>query len=297
MYRVINEVRAQQLLGQPLEYIQHPSFDDPSLEADILAPMPDAEEYEARKHTMSAPKDVPPELASCYDYPLLSKAQEQHLFRKMNFLKYRAGKLREHLDPARARIQDLKQIEDLQQQAGDIKDLLIKANLRLVVSVAKKHLYKSDNIWELISDGNLSLMRAVEKFDFGRGNKFSTYATWAIMKNFARSIPEERTRRERYVTGHEDLFEIAPDNRSDEHEAEASAEMAAHQVNRLLQYLQPRERDIIRMRAGLDDHAKNMTLEEIGLQLGITKERVRQLNVRAMKKLREIAQEQHLDML
>jgi RNA polymerase sigma factor (sigma-70 family) len=296
MYRVINEVRAQQLLGQPLEYIHHEIFDDPSMEADILAPMPDAEEYEARKHTMSAPKDVPPELASCYDYPLLSKAQEQHLFRKMNFLKYKAGKLREQLDPARARIQDLKQIEDLQRQANDVKDLLIKANLRLVVSVAKKHLYKSDNIWELISDGNLSLMRAVEKFDFGRGNKFSTYATWAIMKNFARSIPEERTRRERYVTGHEDLFEVAPDNRSDEHEAEASAEMAAHQVNRLLQYLQPRERDIIRMRAGLDDHAKNMTLEEIGHELGITKERVRQLNVRAMKKLREIAQEQHLDM-
>src|SRR5262249_56453028 len=98
---------------------------------------------------------VPPELASCYDYPLLSKPQEQHLFRKMNFLKYRASKLREQLDPARARIQDLKQIEDLQRQAGDVKDLLIKANLRLVVSVAKKHLYKSDNIWELISDGNL----------------------------------------------------------------------------------------------------------------------------------------------
>jgi RNA polymerase sigma factor (sigma-70 family) len=297
MYRVINEVRATQLLEHPLEYIYHPSFDDPSLEADIRAPMPDEEEYEARKHTMSAPKDVPPELASCYDYPLLSKAQEQHLFRKMNFLKYQASKLRERLDPARARIQDLKQIEDLQQQANDIKDLLIKANLRLVVSVAKKHLYKSDNIWELISDGNLSLMRAVEKFDFGRGFKFSTYATWAIMKNFARSIPEEKTRRERYVTGHEDLFEIAPDVRGDEHEAEASAELAAHQVNRLLQYLQPRERDIIRMRAGLDDHAKNMTLEEIGHQLGITKERVRQLNVRAMKKLREIAHEQHLDML
>jgi RNA polymerase sigma factor (sigma-70 family) len=297
IYRVINEVRAQQLLEQPLEYIHHACFDDPSLEASIQAPMPDAEEYEAKKHTMSAPKDVPPELASCYDYPLLSKEQEQHLFRKMNFLKYRASKLREGLDPARARIQDLKQIEEFQKQANEVKDLLINANLRLVVSVAKKHLYKSDNLWELISDGNMSLIRAVEKFDFGRGFKFSTYATWAIMKNFARSIPEEKTRRERYVTGHEDLFEVAPDTRSDEHEAEASAELAAHQVNRLLQYLQPRERDIIRMRAGLDDHAKNMTLEEIGQELGITKERVRQLNVRAMKKLREIAQEQHLDTL
>ena len=142
----------------------------------------------------------------------------------------------------------------------------------------------------------MSLLRAVEKFDYSRGNKFSTYASWAIMKNFARSIPEEKHRRERYVTGHETVFESAADNRSDEQEVVASAEQAAHRVNRLLEYLDPRERQIIRMRAGLDDGSKSMTLEEIGQQLGITKERVRQLNVRIMAKLRNIAKEQHMDM-
>src|SRR5438034_10643501 len=116
------------------------------------------------------------------------------------------------------------------------------------------------------------------------------------MKNFARSIPEEKRRRERYVTGKEDLFDIAPDNRTDEHEVVSSAEQAAHRVNRLLEYLDPRERQIIRMRAGLDDHSKAMTLEEIGQRLGITKERVRQLNVRIMNKLRTIAKEQKVDM-
>jgi RNA polymerase sigma factor (sigma-70 family) len=115
------------------------------------------------------------------------------------------------------------------------------------------------------------------------------------MKNFARSIPEEKHRRERYVTGHEEVFEIAPDIRTNEQEIQATAEQAVHRVNRLLEYLQPREREIIRMRAGLDNH-EQMTLEEIGQELGITKERVRQLNVRAMKKLRDIAQEQHLDL-
>ena len=64
----------------------------------------------------------------------------------------------------------------------------------------------------------MSLIRAVEKFDYGRGYKFSTYASWAIMKNFARSIPDEKHRRERYVTGHEEVFEVAPDNRTDEQE-------------------------------------------------------------------------------
>jgi RNA polymerase sigma factor (sigma-70 family) len=296
MYRVINEERARQLLDQPLDSLYHESFDDKSKEAEILGPMPGAEEYEARRRDMRAPRDVPPELASLYELPLLNKEQEQHLFRKMNFLKHKAKKLRERLDPARARIQDLKRIEELQEQATDIKDHLISCNMRLVVAIAKRHSGQTDNFFELLSDGNMSLIRAVEKFDFSRGNKFSTYASWAIMKNFARSIPEEKHRRERYLTGHEELFDTAPDNRSDEQEWHAHAEQAARQVNRLLEYLEPREREIIRMRAGLDDRGKGMTLEEIGQEMGITKERVRQLNVRIMKKLRDIAADQHMDL-
>src|SRR5262249_1374331 len=214
----------------------------------------------------------------------------------MNYLKYRAGKIRGKLDPARARIQDLKHIEDLQNKASKLKDQLVGCNMRLVVSVAKKHAAQTDNFFELLSDGNMSLLRAVEKFDYSRGNKFSTYATWAIMKNYARSIPDEKHRRERYITGQEEIFEFAPDNRTDEQECLASAEQAAHRVNRLLEYLDPRERQIIRMRAGLDSNAKGMTLEEIGQQLGITKERVRQLNVRIMNKLRTIAKDQKVEM-
>jgi RNA polymerase primary sigma factor len=306
MYRVINEVRAQHLLEQPLDYIPHPSFDDASLEAEIRAAMPDAGGYEAKRRAMHPPKDVPPELASCYEYPLLSKEQEQHLFRKMNFLKHKAAKLRNQLrkegrednevDPSRVRNQTLKEIEDLQKEANAVREVLINANMRLVVSIAKKHAAQADNFFELVSDGNMSLIRAVEKFDFGRGFKFSTYASWAIMKNFARSIPDEKHRRERFVTGHEEVFEIAPDTRSDESEILATQERVKHSVNRLLEYLEPREREIIRMRAGMDDHAKGMTLEEIGQLFGITKERVRQLNARAMKKLRSIGEEQELEL-
>jgi RNA polymerase primary sigma factor len=215
----------------------------------------------------------------------------------MNYLKHKASQLRNVLDPSRARIQDLKEIEDLQEESNRIKDTLINANMRLVVSIAKRHSGQTENFFELLSDGNMSLIRAVGKFDFGRGFKFSTYASWAIMKNFARSIPEEKHRRERYVTGTEEMFASAPDSRTDEQECLATAEQAAHRVNRLMEYLEPREREIIRMRAGLDDgNAKAMTLEEIGQRLGITKERVRQLNVRIMNKLRSIAREQKMDL-
>jgi RNA polymerase sigma factor (sigma-70 family) len=136
----------------------------------------------------------------------------------------------------------------------------------------------------------------VEKFDYGRNFKFCTYASWAIMMNFSRSLPHEKHRRERFMTGHEEVLDMAQDFRTVEYDLLATQERATHSVNRLLQYLEPREREIIRMRAGLDDHPQAMTLEEIGRQFGITKERVRQLNARAMKKLRCIAEKQHLDL-
>ncbi len=302
VYRAINEVRARHLLAQPLDYIYHPDFDKPEMEAVILAPMPNHEEYQAKKRSMKAPRDVPPELAACYEYPLLDAKQEAHLFRQMNFLKYKASKLRDQLhlqndeiDPSRIKTATLDQIEALQEQANAVKEILINANMRLVVNIAKRHAGQTDNFFELLSDGNMSLIRAVEKFDYGRGFKFSTYASWAIMKNFARTIPDELHRRERFVTGHDEVFEIAPDTRTDEYEQVASKDRATYSVNRMLEYLEPREREIIRMRAGLDSHAKGMTLEEIGQQFGITKERVRQLNARAMKKLRTLAEKHDFD--
>jgi RNA polymerase sigma factor (sigma-70 family) len=297
MYRVINEVRAERLIRQPLDYIYNSSFDDPNQEAEILAPMPDEEKFEEQKRTLRVPKDVPPELAHLYDWPLLSKDQEQHLFRQMNYLKHKLHKLRERLgsDPSRARVQDFKAVDELQEKILEVKDLLINCNMRLVVSIAKRHSLQSDNIWELISDGNMSLIRAVEKFDYSRGFKFSTYASWAIMKNFARSIPDEKHHRERYLTGHDDLFDASPDNRTDEQEVLSTAEQARDLAHKFLDRLSPRDREIIRLRAGIDN-SEGMTLEEIGQRLGITKERVRQLHVRAMKQLREMATERKYDM-
>src|SRR5205814_3146276 len=183
-------------------------------------------------------------------------------FRKMHYLQFKAARLREQLvraggdgdiDPSRVKTQTLDEIERLQEEANVVKEVLINANMRLVVNIAKRHSGQADNFFELLSDGNMSLIRAVEKFDCHRGFKFSTYASWAIMKNFARTIPDEKHRRERFVTGHEEVFEATADWRSDEHEQLAATERNSHCVNRLLEYLEPREREIIRMRAGLDD--------------------------------------------
>ena len=89
----------------------------------------------------------------------------------------------------------------------------MRANLRLVVSIAKRHVTPDQNFFELVSDGNMSLIRAVEKFDFSRGNKFSTYASWAIMKNFARTIPGEFKHRDRFRTSQDEMFAATQEHR------------------------------------------------------------------------------------
>ena len=216
MYRVVNEVRAERLVREPVDYIYNAEFDDSSKHAEILGPMPHEDEFFDKVRGMKAPKDVEAHMAYLYGRPLLSREQEAHLFRKMNFLKHQMHQLQERVDPARARVQDLHAVEQLHDRVKTVRDLLIECNQRLVHSLATKHLQPTQNLDELKSDANVSLMRAVEKFDYGRGFKFSTYATWAVMKNFARSIPDENTRKMRYMTGHDDLFDGKADVRSDE---------------------------------------------------------------------------------
>ncbi len=295
MYRVINEVRAERLIEAPVDYMYNPEFDDPAKEADILGPMPGETEFFAKMQTMRAPKDVEAHMAYLYGRPLLNREQEAHLFRKMNFLKHKLHLHKQSIDPGRARVQDIQTIEDLQEQIKFVRDLLIECNQRLVHAQASKRLSVGQSIDELKSDANLSLMRAVEKFDYSRGNKFSTYATWAIMKNFARSIPDENTRKQRYMTGADDYFDGKADVRTDEQEVLAAADAARNRVNVLLEQLDPRTREVIKMRTGLDG-SEEMTLEQIGQHFGITKERVRQINVRGMKQLRERAMQENVEL-
>jgi RNA polymerase primary sigma factor len=296
MYRVINEVMAKELVGQPIDYIYNAAFDEPSRVAEILAEMPGLAEFNGKRSGMKPPKDVPAHLAHLFEWPLLSKEQEQHMFRKMNFLKHQLYKFQESLVPTKAKVSDLIRVEELKEAIKECRDLLICCNQRLVQSLARQKLALGVNIDDLVSDANMPLMRAVEKFDYSRGNKFSTYAIWAIIKNFARSIPDAKIHKQRYMTGHDNLFEAKADLRTHELEVLAAADEARACVKRLLEHLDARTREVIRMRTGLDG-SKEMTLEQIGQHFGITKERVRQINVRGMKQLREWAAKENIEVM
>ena len=151
------------------------------------------------------------------------------------------------------------------------------------------------NFFEMVSDGNMSLIRAIEKFDYSRGNKFSTYASWAIMKNYARSIPAEHKIRDRYRTGNEEMFDWKADERENHVKQELVNKRQHLLIMSILDQLDERERTIIINRFGLEQGVEPQTLEQVGQELGVTKERIRQLEARALKKLRQITQEEKMD--
>jgi RNA polymerase primary sigma factor len=291
IYRVINEVRAARIMELPLDFIPNPRFSRKGADAACLSPMP---ESDTPTRKVRRPTGLPPYLASLYEMPLLTREQEQHVFRKYNFLKYKAAKLREELDPSQPRSALMDEIESLYQQAVETKNEIARANLRLVVSIAKRHVTPDQNFFELVSDGNVSLLRAIEKFDFARGNKFSTYASWAIMKNFARTIPGEFKHRDRFRTSQDELFAATPEYRGDQLFEEGAQTTREAQVERILRRLDEREQKIIKGRFGLERGNEPQTLKEVGASLGVTKERIRQIEARALSKLRMAAQEEKI---
>jgi len=289
---VLASVGAQRLKAAPIEFMDSPEFHKPDAERVICVDAPD---YDDRKGAVRAPSGLPAYLADLYRVPLLNKPQEQHYFRLMNFLKMQASELQAELDLSRPVGKVARKLTSVMEDVAKIKSLLIRSNLRLVVSIARRHLNPGVNFFELVSDGNISLIRAIEKFDYARGNKFSTYASWAIMKNFARSVPAEHTRNDRFRTGYEELFQQSDDLRANQFAAEIKNMAQRTALSEILEELDGRERKVISCRFGLLRGSEPETLEQVGHRLGVTKERVRQIEVRTLDKMRKIAKHKRVE--
>lgn len=294
IYRIATQYRVQTLLDQSIEFMPSDEFTEPDADEQILDAGFELDLPDPSK--LGPPSEIPPYLADLYVTPLLTREQEQFLFRKMNYLKFKAAMLRDSLPSSRQKAGDMDRLEELLEESLAVKNILIRCNLRLVVSIARKHRRPSTNFFEMVSDGNMVLIRAIEKFDYTRGNKFSTYATWAIMRSYARSIPAEGVQLDRFRTGSEELLSDETDDRSTVREDERRANRQLETIESILDQLTEREQEAISLRFSLQGQREPMTLEQIGERLGVSRERTRQIINTGLEKLRAIADEAGMEL-
>ncbi|QDT63927.1 sigma-70 family RNA polymerase sigma factor [Calycomorphotria hydatis] len=277
--------RCEEINDLNLEYIFSEEFTEPGIGEVILSPLP---VDPGTRSECSIPPGTPPYLAELYRIPLLTPEQEFHLFRQMNFLKYRADMLRRSLSPEKPLISLIDRIEAKLRDANDVRNQIVRANLRLVVSIAKGLTDSSNRLDELISEGHPPLIRSAELFDFTRGLRFSTYATWAVRNCLHRYVPKSHRRRQRFALGMEAALETAPDQYDGKNRRERLLKRIDGDIESLLTSLTDREQYIVRSRYGLGDKPPQR-YREIAEKIGLSTERVRQILNRTLLTMREHA--------
>lgn len=216
---------------------------------------------------------------------LLTPAGERHLFRTLNFLKYTAKRLRRQLRSDK-NIHLIDQIEALWSEALQVRNQLVQANVRLVFGLAQKYAADPEEVDDFISEGCLILMQAVEKFDYSKGFRFSTYATHSVQRHFFRLIQRRQRRKQRECLSPVEMMSnvSAPAIEPPEFNPSVAMEL----IKRFDKHLNPREKAILEQRLGLGGE-KESTLKVIAEEIGLSKERVRQLQMSAIQKLQQLA--------
>ena len=287
--------RVEELYRLEIDFIPNDSFS--LVDNDELSGLID--EVERGKTTAETlATGLPAHLGRMSATRLLTPDEERDLFRRMNYCKYLALTLRSKLSRTAPSAERVAEIEDYVRRATRLRNHLIQANTRLVMSIARRFANSANTFDDLLSHGLVSLMHAIEKFDYDRGYRFSTYATCAVRRDLCRHVMTQRRDSQRFGTGADLLLN---DVGGEPAESQQLTEPEWRNLNaslvRMIERLDERERFIVTHRFGLGDGAKRASYNRLGERMGISKERVRQLANRAMEKLREWAPDYRLEAL
>ncbi len=275
--------------GSEVKYVHDDTFLSRTSEAEILQGPKSSNRTPKRQSAQQLghdPEKMTNYVAHLWSVPLLSRDEELHHFRKLHFLRYQAAALQSEMSACRGHWGMLQQVEARLEQAGVSRRLLIEANLRLVVSLARKFVRTNLTLDELISVGNTALVNAVDQFDYRRGCRFSTYAYQAIQRSIFGALRSEHRNRDRFSSDDcEACLSLAKDASSSD-VAEIQAAEARAEVQQLLSLLSPRERMIVMTRFGMEEGTEPSSFQAIAETIGLSKQRVASIYSEAMSKLR-----------
>ncbi len=274
-----------------IDYVHNASFELPAAKKDILASMPRVKEFDEERRRIRL-SEVPAHLKPYHSEPLLDKDQEVYLFRKFNFLKYQAKKIFDSICSTNPRISKLNAIDVLLISACEVKNQIAASNFRLTTQISGNKKYYRSEEDDRISQAYITILRAVDLFDYSRGWMFSTYATSAVFHSAIRDSKAIDKERERCVnTGLVDYdCYTTPRGISKMKRQQERTEnnlMLSMDLHEMLGCLDARRKTIVKSYYGLGEIP--VTLTKMGEDMGITKERVRQIREEGLAILKEQA--------
>ncbi|MBU0637604.1 MAG: sigma-70 family RNA polymerase sigma factor [Planctomycetes bacterium] len=281
----------EQRLCEPAECVYNPFFEREEAEQILMESFP-------RDPRRANNDDSGVDLLAPTTGQALTSDQEQHLFLRLNYCRFRVMRVLRQYENKLLSAEAARELLRWENRTSKTRSDIVRTNVPLVLAMGKRTKITAVDFADLISEGNLALLRAVDKFDCSRGFKFSTYACRAILKSFARVATRTARHRGHFPTEFDPTLEKGDfiEQKRRGVEGDCVEELKMILGNNRARLSETEER-VIRARFALDeigddaDGPRAKTLEQVGQMIGVTKERVRQIQNKALGKLRNVLEE------